>query len=341
MLVRTPLLVAVCTLSVAPLADHPTNVYAEDATWSHAYAETSVWTLESMTQVQSGVEVDVGSPEMTIDFARSFSLEDTYARVKDGTLVERKREFGDSEGSLSMSIDLMGQTEAHEASMTSPLNGATIICTLDEESGEHAFAFESDGDDDLLTSLLADAEFAMLPPGKEVEKGDSWIVDLSERPSFFSPAGHLPWKTSFESTSFGLLLPYHVLATSLINHSDAAREIEGELEVTWSETKGSDGERLAVLDITLEAVLDADLSEELARLCRAAGIPEAGMIETVNMTVEGEGIALWDIDAGHLHSFEMELESEVELVLEWTEGSEDIQVEASLSGTTKRTAERE
>ncbi len=337
MFVRTPLLVAVCTLSIAPLADHPTNVYSEGASWSHAYTETTAWTLESMTQLQGGVEVDVGSPAMTVEFERSFSLDDTYARVKDGTLLERKREFGDAEGSLSISVDMMGQVEAHEASMTTPLKGATVVCTLDEESGDHAFAFEDDGDDDLLESLLADAELAMLPSGEGVEKGDSWIVDLSERPSFFAPAGHLSWETSLESERFGMLLPYHVLGTSLLNHSDAARDIEGELEVTWSETKGSDGERLAVLDITLEAVLDADLSEELSRLCGAAGVPDIGMIETVNLTVEGEGQALWDIDAGHLHSFEMEFESELELVLEWTDGSESIRVEATLSGASKRT----
>ena len=341
MFVRTPLLAVACSLLAVPHADHPTNAYEEGATWGHTYSETTTWTLDSMIQIVDGTEADIGSPEMTVEFERSFSLEDTYAKVKDGAAIEREREVGSTEGEISIEVNLMGQREEHTASMSSALDGATLVCTLDEESGEVAFAFEGDGDEDLLAELLEDAEFSMLPPRDTVEKGDSWIVDLSERPAFFAPGGHLAWETELEDATYGLLEPYHVLATSLLNLSDTARDVEGELEVTWSETKGSDGERLAVLDLTLEAVLDADFGEELARLCRAAGIPDIGMVETASLTVEGEGQALWDLDAGHVHSIELDLSSELELVLEWSDGSSTITVEASLSGATKRSVERE
>lgn len=340
MFARTPLLTAAALALAAP-ADHPTNVYEEGATWTLTHSETTAWTLDDMTQIVDGTEVEVGSPELAVQFERSFSLEDTYRKVADGAAVTRERTLSSAEGKLTMDFDLMGQREAHAASLSSPLDGAGLVCTVDEDSEEASFAFADDGDEALLVELHEDAELSMLPPRDVVEEGESWVVDLADRPAFFAPGGHLAWETELESQGFVQIQPHHVLATSLLNHSDAARDIEGELEVTWSATKGSDGERLAVLDLGLEAVLDADLSEELSRLCRASGLPDIGMVVTANVTVEGEGQALWDLDAGHLHSMELELSSELEMVIEWNDGSQDYRVEVVMSGASERTIELE
>lgn len=325
------------------VADSPTNKYEAETTHTMTFREVGEFQLDSMTQSVNGQEVNMGDPEMNGTLERSFQFIDEYVAVEEGRLTQRKRTFEDIVGSTTMSVSMMGSTEEHGAELTSPLSGETVIYKWDEGSEDYELEFDEDsrGDSSLLEKLFVDAEFQMIPPDDKVEVKDSWTIDLADQRAFFAPGGLLTWEAETDEGGYNLIEPQHVIASSLIALADASQEIDGELEVTWSETTEVDGQPVAHFDLVLEAELTAELGEELNRMAASAGLAERDTEYECNWSLEGKGTMTWNLETGHFIELSLECENMVEFSMSWEEDFGVIEVEAEVSGTSSWEAESE
>lgn len=337
------LLIVVAALAASPLAESPKNRSVAGSSHVKSFRESSELQLDSITQTVNGVEVDLGDVMMSAKIERSFGLVDEYVAVEEGRLTKRRRRFEEVDGLAEMSLDVMGERESQTLTLSSPLEGLEVLCEWDEEAEEHSFRFDEDGGGDkgLLEHLLADAEFRMIPPGREAEPKDSWVIDLGEERSFFAPGGLLSWEAELGPGSYEIIEPWQMIVISLTGMSEVSQEIEGELAAIWTETIEVDGVRAAVIALELNAELRADLGDELVRMALSSDLEELDATFEVMWSIEGEGKILWNLEAGHFISLELECENEIEFTLELEEEFGRVEVQAELSGTTSLTATAE
>ena len=336
MFLRTTSIVSFAALVfVAPLAQSPSNSSEEGSTHIKTFSETNSMELESLVQTINGIEVNLGEVEMTGEVSRSYQITDTYTVVKDGRVMQRTRTIEECEGTVESGISVMGMEEGHGAQLSNPLDGLDLVCTWDEKAEEYTFSYDegSSGEESLLEKMLVDAEFALLAPDDEIEESDSWVVDLADGRAFFAPGGALVWEAEFDGRPFENLEPQNLLSMALLNLADSSQDIEGEVELTWTDTITKDDRKLAVLDLEIAAELSCNLREELNALCASAGAEEQDVEQDCTWSIEGEGQVLWDLEAGHFYSLEIEYETEIELLMEWDQNGAAIAIEAEMSGT--------
>lgn len=333
MLDRTLMAVAAAVLA-APLADSPRNRFEVDSLYAKTFEQTYEFELDAITQTVNGVEVDLGEPVMTMSGERSYELADEYVKVEDDVLTRRRRTFEALAGRASMDLEVMGESDSLSATLSSPLEGETVLCDWDADEERHEFRFDegSDGEASLLEGLLADAEFQLLPPSREVEQGDSWSIDLADQRAFFAPGGLPRWEPELSGDSGSLLEPWQMVAVSLICMSDASQEIDGELKARWTETVEVDGARAALITLELDADLTADVGEELTRMCLAAELDAVEATYEISWSVEGKGKLLWNLESGHFISLELECDNEIEFTLGLEQEFGEVLVEAEVSG---------
>lgn len=132
---------------------------------------TSVETT-SMSMTRDGEPVDVGGRGGgTVESTRKVVCLDTVLAHEDGRPTKVKRVFDEVEGSV-----LFGSGEdAREIDRESPLDGETLILTIDDEGDVIAEMEEGEPDDSAVLQghSITLALDALLPEG-DVEVGDSW-----------------------------------------------------------------------------------------------------------------------------------------------------------------------
>jgi len=215
-------------------------------------------------------------------------------------------EHGEEGSSLhSESVDGMGELE-----------GVEVLFTLDEADG--ALVPSSEGiDDELLADLSWDLDFRVLLPNRPVVVGEQWDLDVAELLDALDPWEELPYSW-FEAGQVSGGRDGGAGGSS----SEAERECGGKVTARMTGLREEGGALLAVLE--LEGRLELLLTTETDQSFDGHEILIHRELESL---VELEGVALWNVTAGHLQR--LELEHEADLV----EAGEDV---FRMYGSTRR-----
>lgn len=230
-----------------------------------------------------------GAMELTMTIKETLELVDEYGTLENGlpAKVVRKFEKAQREHREHQS-QAGGEAKDENKDKTSELEGKQVVFTL--KDGEYKAAYvEEGGDVELLEKLEEDTDLRDILPGKSVSPGDTWKLETRKVLDALSPGGSNGYKKDDDDDG---------------SDEKIDENFKGETEATFKEIREVDGRKCAVitLEITGESSAPAKMEEQEA---------------TMTLEVELEGEVLWDIEAKHFHSFD--LQGEATMTVEFTQ----------------------
>ena len=306
------------------------------------FREVSEWELDSASNRINGEERDSGEVELEASFERELVVLDEYVTSEGGRPTELVRRYESLAIANRVDASEDGREDNASGTLGSELESAAVKFTWDDDGEEYTAEFHGDDADDydadLLEGLWEDCDLRSLLPAGEVEVGDEWELDAAGLAPVLRPGGDLRFSLDPDDVEGD---PEGIILSCFWSAAWAADSVEGSASARYAGAVEEDGRELA--EIALEVDLTAG-GEPLDTFLRLANEIESGFVEdasefSMEYAIEGEGRLLWDLEAGRLHSLELEGESTAELlfVLEPDFGGESMtfELEISLVGTTR------
>lgn len=314
------------------LAFHP----EEASSFSRTFREETAFEVASFVRRIEGTDIPDPAPSLRGQRIRELEASDTFLSVEDGRPRRVQRSFDSIESSIVVALELEGAEEAHDEDLESPLSGRAVVFAWDEDDERYHCSLADEASGDVrLAGLREDLDLTGLLPAERVSEGDRWSVDASVLEDLFAPGGDLSLHFGYEPDGpLELLALEELAAVALACLADNFADPAGTLEATWSETVVRDERRIAVVELELEATLEADASPRLGRLMDLSGIETEREDATLHTSweLEGEGRLLWDLETGVFRELRVELRARVRLVVGWQQrfGSRDLEHELEL-----------
>ncbi|MBM3986813.1 MAG: hypothetical protein FJ294_02510 [Planctomycetes bacterium] len=244
------------------------------------------------------------------DLAGKLALElgvvDRFLETRDGRPLRFERRYMASSSNLELAESKLARTDLFG------VDGETIVFEWSKSQGAYVLAFkDGTGDESRLELLSADMHLRSLLPGRELEVGATWQLE----PQALVPALLLGYDAATLGATAGgeqgLAQSAEALAPlldGLLAGFRARCEYVGSRE--------QDGRKLAEMKLAIESDGELDLRDALrGLLTEQDSLGELDLevrSATGQLGVRGTGSLLWDLDAGHAHSFE--LDGDIELV---------------------------
>lgn len=318
----------------------------EGSSLTKKFTSTMELTMENMDMTVGGQPPPV-SPEvdMQTDFEQVIVVTDTYVKIEDGTPTTLQRSYDELgwETDIKAETKVMGQTTDQSTALkgASELEGKAVEFSWDAESEEYKRAYhEDEGEEELLENLKEDMDLRALLPTSEVSEGDSWEIDVSKLTAVLAPGGDLAILPEDLGEEGGDPMMSAGMGGSM---SDMIGEfLEGEATGTFKGLKEVDDVQVAIIAVVIDIDSATDLTEKVEEILADSDMPpEVSEIEIsridLELEFEAEGTLLWNVAAGHVHSFELSGESRVVMDIGMTVnamGQElDIEQNIEMSGT--------
>lgn len=281
---------------------------------------TTVWTAKMAT-----VEVEMlenGEPSANapgvytdVDSELSVTTVDRVVRAATNRPLEFVRTFDDITlemgGGLGFEAD--GQKMPLGGEGESELDQLGVKFVYDEDKGawEKSYAEDYEGMAELLEPLRADTEYIALLPedAAEVEIGDQWDVELDVLDEMIAPGGDLSiaLETEFDAIE-GVLDPMRLPGPFQLLDGDRSGDVTAKLKSL------EDG--AATVEVRFELEIASDQTEVYELLIDGA-LPDgaSASIEKASyvLGLEGEATLVWDVEAYHARSFDLEAEVTIEV----------------------------
>jgi len=283
-------------------------------TLTKTFEITTDVTMDSFDMTMNGQEPPM-MPTMDLSLRSEVTMvfEDTYSDVSDGrpTSISRTYETLSGESESSMEMEIMGETQNEDSSavMNSVLEGESVEFNWDGKSESYTTVLPDGSplDEDDVEGLLEDIDFRALLPDGEVSEGDEWEIDISQLQGILAPGGDtllLPEETDEDPSSMGMG------SNDMGDLNDYFNEdCEGEFTAVFDGMQKTDDGEFAAIKFTFEISNAVDITERVQESLEDSELPEGVgemEVEHVDLEVayEGEGVMLWDLKAGHFHSYE-------------------------------------
>jgi hypothetical protein len=352
---RTTLLLAAlgapALLALAAPADELTFRPAEGLSLSKTFEEVQDLTMEDMTMIMNGNDMsDMIQIEMSTTTTTSRTVLDTYVAMADGRPAKLERSFESLGSDATVDANAMGQQDVQEMEGTSELEGLTTVFSWNDEEGafDAAFPEGEEGDEELLEGLHEDMDFRALLPEGTVAADDTWEVDPAEMIDVLAPGGDL--KIVPEGMDEMMSMGPSPAGGDL---SQLLGDIEGEVTAKYAGTQEVDGIQVGVIRFVVELSSYNDMTEMVQEMMGDSELPEGAgdmdiEVEAVDVewTFAGEGELLWNLEAGHFHSFE--LNGDVEMTMDMAMavtgtpmGDMSQEMSMAMAGTTSLSASAE
>jgi len=229
----------------------------------------------------------IDGPKVEIADNERIEMTDEYLSVADGRATKLQRTFvklsGDSLETTSMPEGSGMKDREEKGEKESPLDGKVVVFTWKDDAYTAAWAEGEKGDDELLEKLEGDTDLVGFLPSKSVSEGDAWDLEAKFFNKITSPSGRLQLRVKREGKE---------LEESSIQE-EIEKNIEGGGKATYQGTREVDGVKVGVIEVTAE--LDSH------------GTVEGDERETgIEYKVTYSGEALWDLEAGHLRSLQLQ-----------------------------------
>ncbi len=250
---------------------------------------------------------------------------ETFLATKDGKPTDLLRSYE----KIKMSAEIGDETQ--QSDTPSELEGKSVRFTWNEKTKTFDKAFhESKGDEGELESLIDDMEVRALLPDKKVSEGDTWTIDATALESLFFPGGAISGQ---QDSGEGPDLDEMVESVGQ-QIQEALKDFR--VTCTYKGTRDEGGARVGVIAFVYDGKADIDLVpmlEKLAESVGGEGVPEMDFTASAAMELEGEGLLLWDLAAGVMHSYEMKSKVGFDLNVQVHADQDGQQIEVSLAGS--------
>lgn len=335
--ILAPLLVAPALLALASRGDKPTFAPEPGTSLSKRIENTYEITLDDMSMVVNGAEMDASmlGMEMTTSTSQVVAVVDQYQSVGDGRPKTLRRKFEElsSATSIAMSNAMMGDQDV-DAPGSSALEGMTVVFTWNEDSGEYdvAFADDSDGDAKLLEGLAEELDLRGLLPAGEVSEGDTWEIEPDTLRQVFAPGGAVKIEPEEMGDMMGMSNPQ-------FSQDQMLGEFDGEVSAEYTGTREEDGVRVAVIRISADVSSARDLTEIVDEAMSEMELPEGMDIEMevesfdIEFMFDGEGELLWNLETGLPYSLHLsgEVNQAIDMAMNMNAGGMEQAIEQSMS----------
>lgn len=283
----------------------------EGLTLKKSFESTGELTIESSEVLLNGNPFPA-APEIEMEASNSSLIEvvDTYVTVDDGGILRLARRFETiaDESEVLTSNPMTGEVTVASKG-ASELEGQTVVFAWNSDAGDYDCEYEqgSEGDEALLADLVQDMDLLGFLPVGEPAVGDTWNIDPEALRHILLPGGDL--KLVSESDVGGMI--GSVADEPGMSMSDLLGELSGEVTAQLTSVRSED--RVAVITVQLEIDSTNDLTEQTrAALEDMPPVPGMGSMELesvdVEMAMDGEGLLLWSLDAGHFVEFSLDAE---------------------------------
>ncbi|MCZ6596478.1 MAG: hypothetical protein O7B99_02450 [Planctomycetota bacterium] len=277
-----------------------------------SYETSAEVILDEMSIVMNGQEMDPDMMQMDMSISASTTIvvTDEYAAVDGSRPTKLMRTYGavESSSSTSMSNAFMGDMDMN-LSGESELQGLTVVFTWNEEEGDYTLEFDGDeGDEELLEGLVEDTDLRGFLPTEDVSPGDTWEIETEEMRKVLAFGGAL--KIEFDTSE----LPEEMrgFGSGPPPSPDAfLGDLEGTVTAEYVENRQEDGVAVAVIKISCEISSAKDMTDFFKEMMEDGEMPEGFDMEMEvhsadnEYEFEGEGLLLWNLEAGHVYSFEL------------------------------------
>ena len=289
--------------TVAGLSFHP----EDDTTLGKEFTVAIAVELDEVSVTLNGDDmsdnVDLDGVEMEASVRALIS--DEYRKVGDGRPLELVRLFEE----ISMEYDSGDEQGSENAE---DLEGISVVFEWNEEEEDYDVSFSEDsegGDEEILQGLLEDMDFRALLPDGDVDEGDSWEVESDGVVSVLFPGMQLKDLTSLAEDEAD------EIPTEILEQFEAIPEGLS-MNCSFAGLRETDGVTVGVVEVLLEGDSTIDLSPVLGDALELPAEVEPNIEEaSVEMSLEGAGELLWNLEEGHMVAYSMEAELEVEIVV--------------------------
>lgn len=297
---------ALCFAS--PRAERMSFAPADGSEAAMKYALAAGLSVGDMSITVDGQDLSAQFPldDLAGKLALELEVADTFLGTREGRPLRFQRRYIASASSLELA-----DTKSARADIFG-VDGETIVFEWSKSQGAYVLAFEDGtGDEAKLELLSADLHLRSLLPERELEPGATWELE----PSALVPALLLGYDVATLGAAAGGEQGFAESADELAPLVDGL--LAGfKARCEYVGARESDGRKLAEVKLTLDSEGELDLRDAL----RQALDVESGLGDfdldvrtaTGKLRVRGKGTLLWDLGAGHAHSFA--LESDMELL---------------------------
>lgn len=310
---NAPYLCAFLPLLLAP--ESPTFGVESGTEVTKSFGKLLHLELDSMEVTVNGEEEDTGElPEVVIDEEFEAVFVDKYVRVEDGRSQELVRTFETlSNVSTQSSPDMEGEMAEEVSEGESELDGTSVRFRWNSDEEEYVVSWADDEDADsseLFDGLDADADYLYLLPEEDVEVGDSWDLDVAVFDLLSSPGGDL----------------------AIYSEGDDPEDDFGD-----QFNDGLEGSMEATLTSIEDGVATITISGEVTTSVEQDGKPEEApaeleLMQTFDFNFEIEGVLVWDMNAGHAKSLELEGDVNLDMTQDQSMNEFEVQVVQSFTG---------
>ena len=255
---------------------------------TRTFENKTEFSLDNLSLKVNGQDSMKPEVEMTMTQNQKLVVSDEFVKVQEGAPKVLRRKFDDlgSQMALDAKIEIMGQSQDQNKTGkgASSLTGKTVVFTWDEESKSFKTAFD---------------------PAEE-KPGDEWDVDVAGLASVIAPGGELKIKPEEKAASESPMGMGDMGGMGAISDW-LGDSLSGKAKAKFTGMREVGGHSYAVISLEVKAKGSKDLTE-LVKAEIEKSAKEGMTMETESVAVEfeisGEGELLWDVEAGHAHSFD-------------------------------------
>ena len=274
--------------ALAPVAEEPSFHAAEGTELVRTFTSETVLELDDMSVTLDGNDHTFGEPELSLEGASTRVVADVFGPPGEGRPQRLVRTFQTLEGNQVESSTMpSGESGTEQTASSSELEDRVVAFVWDEDEGEYSVAFDDDGEEDgeLLEGLVEDMDLRLFLPGEEVGEDDSWDVDVAAFRRINTPGGVNLVDEGSEDPE-----------RELEFERALDRGVDGELTATFRGLRDEAGRRVAVIAIEAEIETEAEQPQDR---------DDREVIVIVSLSYDMQGELLWDMQGGHLFSFEL------------------------------------
>ena len=325
----TALALAPALMALEPRADAVDFAPSEGSSLKKTFGIEFNLALGDLTILANGMDMSEGVPaDFELSTKLAMTVVDTYVDIEEEKPLDLIRLYD----ALSLTWETPDDSGESDEEFTA-LAGKQVRFQWNGDSETYAVTYhESEGDEESLEGLGVDMDLRSMLPDEEVSEGDTWTLTADQVVALLGFGAELDelLVVDLEDDPAGV---------GPLIESELMPQIKNLLDELAAECTyaGPREEGLGAIDLKVQGEGTLDLTSMLVEMIESQmpdgmGATVAVDEAVVSVALEGAGTLLWDLQAGHLNSFEMapELEILVDISLSIEVGGETQDFEASL-----------